>query len=63
MTVIHQGFDMNGFLSHQLDMASAMTYNELGVVLESGVKMSDLNVFDYTGRGVSMLEDGLYARG
>jgi NitT/TauT family transport system substrate-binding protein len=62
MTVIHQGFDMNAFLSHQLDMASAMTYNELGVVLESGVKLSDLNVFDYGAAGVSMLEDGLYAR-
>ena len=63
MTVIHQGFDMNLFLSHKLDMASAMTYNELGVVLESGVKMSQLTVFDYGKAGVSMLEDGLYARG
>ncbi len=62
MTVIHQGFDMNLFLSHKLDMASAMTYNELGVVLESGVKLSQLNVFDYGAAGVSMLEDGLYAR-
>jgi NitT/TauT family transport system substrate-binding protein len=62
MTVIKQGFDMNAFLSHQVDMASAMTYNELGVVLESGIKMSQLNVFDYGKAGVSMLEDGLYAR-
>jgi NitT/TauT family transport system substrate-binding protein len=62
MTVIHQGFDMNAFLSHQVDLASAMTYNELGVVLESGVKLKDLVVFDYGAAGVSMLEDGLYAR-
>jgi NitT/TauT family transport system substrate-binding protein len=62
MTVIHQGFEMNTFLAHKMDMASAMTYNELGVVLESGVKLSDLNVFDYGKAGVSMLEDGLYAR-
>jgi len=62
MTVIHQGFEMNTFLSHKLDMASAMTYNELGVVLESGVKMSQLNVFDYGKAGVSMLEDGIFAR-
>lgn len=62
MTVIHQGFDMNGFLSHQLTAASAMTYNELGVVLESGVKLADLNVLDYNKCGSSMLEDGLYAR-
>ena len=63
MTVIHQGFEMNTFLAHKMDLASAMTYNELGVVLESGVKMSQLNVFDYGQAGVSMLEDGLYARG
>jgi len=62
MTVIHQGFEVNTFLSHQLDVASAMTYNELGVILESGVKMSQLNVFDYGAAGVSMLEDGIYAR-
>lgn len=62
MTVIHQGFTMDLFLSHKLDAASAMTYNELGVVLESGVKLSQLNVFDYGAAGVSMLEDGLYAR-
>ncbi len=60
--VIHQGFEMNTFLAHKLDMASAMTYNELGVVLESGVKMSQLNVFDYGKAGVSMLEDGIFAR-
>jgi NitT/TauT family transport system substrate-binding protein len=62
MTVIHQGFDMNAFLSHQVDMASAMTYNELGVVLESGIKMSQLRIFSYADAGVSMLEDGVYAR-
>lgn len=62
MTVIHQSFSMDLFLSHKLDMASAMTYNELGVVLESGVKLSQLTIFDYGKAGVSMLEDGIYAR-
>lgn len=62
MKVIHQGFDMNGFLNHSQDASSAMTYNEIGVVLEAGVKMSQLNVLDYNQCGVSMLEDGLYAR-
>lgn len=62
MTVIHQGFDMQGFLSHQLQAASAMTYNELGVVLEAGVKRSDINVLDYSTCGTTMLEDGIYAR-
>jgi len=58
-----QDIETTPFLAHKMDMASAMTYNELGVVLESGVKMSQLNVFDYGQAGVSMLEDGLYARG
>lgn len=62
MTVIHQSFSMDLFLSHKLDLASAMTYNELGVVLESGVKLNQLTIFDYGKAGVSMLEDGIYAR-
>jgi NitT/TauT family transport system substrate-binding protein len=62
MRVIQQPFDMNGFLQHQLNAASAMTYNELGVVLEAGVKMSEMNVLSYSSCGVSQLEDGLYAR-
>jgi NitT/TauT family transport system substrate-binding protein len=62
MTVIHQSFSMDLFLSHKLDLASAMTYNELGVVLESGVKLNQLVIFDYGKAGVSMLEDGIFAR-
>jgi NitT/TauT family transport system substrate-binding protein len=61
-TVYHQQFEMNTFLTHKIDVASAMTYNELGVVLDSGVKLSDLNVWDYGKEGVSMLEDGIFAK-
>ena len=61
-TVYHQQFEMNTFLKKQIDVASAMTYNELGVVLESGVKLSDLTVWNYAKEGVSMLEDGLFAK-
>ena len=61
-TVVHQGFDMTAFLSHNLDVASAMTYNELGLVLDAGVKLSDLNVMDYGANGVGLLEDGIFAR-
>jgi NitT/TauT family transport system substrate-binding protein len=62
MTVANQPFEMTPFLTHQLDVAHAMTYNELGVVLESGVKRSQLTVFDYNKLGVSILEDGIFAR-
>ena len=61
MTVIKQGFTMDPFLAGQMDAASAMTYNEYQIVLESGVKAEDLNVINYTTEGVGMLEDNLFA--
>src|SRR5437762_1055306 len=59
MNVIKQGFTMDPFLAGQMDAASAMTYNEYQVVLESGVKPEDLNVINYTQEGVGMLQDNL----
>ncbi len=60
LTVIKQGFTMDPFLAGQMDAASAMTYNEYQVVLESGVKPEDLNVINYTKEGVGMLQDNLF---
>ncbi len=60
MNVIKQGFTMDPFLAGQMDAASAMTYNEYQIVLESGVKPEDLNVINYTQEGVGMLEDNLF---
>jgi NitT/TauT family transport system substrate-binding protein len=60
MTVIKQGFTMDPFLSGQMDAASAMTYNEYQIVLESGVQPNDLNVIRYNDQGVGMLEDNLF---
>jgi NitT/TauT family transport system substrate-binding protein len=60
MNVIKQGFTMDPFLAGQMDAASAMTYNEYQIVLESGVKAEDLNVINYTKEGVGMLEDNLF---
>ncbi|MEK4519647.1 ABC transporter substrate-binding protein [Paenibacillus sp. FSL H8-0122] len=56
-----QGFTMDQFLGGELDAASAMTYNEYQVVLESGVKAEDLSVIDMNDEGVAMLEDNLFA--
>jgi NitT/TauT family transport system substrate-binding protein len=61
MNVIKQGFTMDPFLAGQMDAASAMTYNELQVVYESGVNPDDLNVMRYNDQGVGMLEDNLFA--
>lgn len=60
MTVIKQGFEMDSFLNGQLDAASAMTYNELQVVYEAGVKPDDLNIISYNTEGVGMLEDHVF---
>src|SRR5215207_373650 len=60
LTVIKQGFTMDPFLAGQMQAASAMTYNEYQVVLESGVKAEELNVIDYNKEGVGMLQDNLF---
>jgi NitT/TauT family transport system substrate-binding protein len=60
LNVIKQGFTMDPFLAGQMDVASAMTYNEFQVVLESGVNLEDLNVIRYNDEGVGMLEDNLF---
>ncbi len=56
-----QGFTMDQFLGGELDAASAMTYNEYQILLESGLKDSELNVIDMNDEGVAMLEDNLFA--
>ncbi|WP_246187903.1 ABC transporter substrate-binding protein [Paenibacillus tengchongensis] len=56
-----QGFTMDQFLGGEIDAASAMTYNEYQVVLESGIAAGELNVIDMNDEGVAMLEDNLFA--
>jgi NitT/TauT family transport system substrate-binding protein len=67
VTIVQQPFDMNLFLNHQVDSASAMTYNELAQVLESKnpatgklYTLSDLNVIKMQDVDTGMLEDGLF---
>ena len=69
VTIFNQPFDMNAFLSGQIDAAAAMTYNELAQVLETKnpktgklYSLSDLNVFKMSDPkvGTGMLEDNLF---
>ncbi|MBV8395927.1 MAG: ABC transporter substrate-binding protein [Actinobacteria bacterium] len=67
VTIFNQPFDMNAFLSHQIDAAAAMTYNELAQVLESKnsktgklYSLNDLNVFKMADIGTGMLEDNIF---
>ena len=73
VTIINQPFNMDLFLSREVDAAAAMTYNELAQVLETKnpktgklYKLSDLNVISMEnsakGAGTSMLEDEIFVR-
>ena len=70
VTIVQQPFDMGLFLTHKVDAASAMTYNELAQVLETKnpktgklYQLSDLNVIKMQNVGTGMLEDGLFSTG
>jgi NitT/TauT family transport system substrate-binding protein len=70
VTLVKQNFDMLAFLNHEIDAASAMTYNELAQVLETKnpdtgklYTLKDLRVFKYSDLGTGMLQDGIFVRG
>jgi len=60
--LVPQGFSMDPFLEGELDVASAMIYNEYHVVLESGVSPDELNVIDYADYGLDFPGDTLCVR-
>jgi NitT/TauT family transport system substrate-binding protein len=73
VTIVNQPFNMDLFLSREVDAAAAMTYNELAQVLETKnpktgklYQLSDLNVISMEnaakGAGTSMLEDEIFVR-
>jgi NitT/TauT family transport system substrate-binding protein len=59
-----QDFTMDGFHSGEITAASAMTYNELGLVVnsyEGGLGYGDkVNIIDMNTEGVAMLEDCMF---
>lgn len=63
-TFLSQAFDMDGFNDDTILLASAMTYNELGLVKNSyagGYKYGDkVATIDMNDQGVAMLEDNLF---
>jgi NitT/TauT family transport system substrate-binding protein len=62
VTIVPQGFDMQGFLNGEMDVASAMIYNEYHQVLESGIKPQDLNIIEYSLYGLGFPGDSLFTR-
>ncbi|MBP1736518.1 MAG: transporter substrate-binding protein [Oscillospiraceae bacterium] len=63
-TFLSQAFDMDGFDDDSITLASAMTYNELGLVKNSydgGYDYGDtVGVIDMNDEGVAMLEDNIF---
>jgi NitT/TauT family transport system substrate-binding protein len=67
ITIFNQPFTMTDFLSHRIQAAAAMTYNELAQVLETKnpatgklYTLKDLNVIPMQSQGTAMLEDNLF---
>jgi NitT/TauT family transport system substrate-binding protein len=58
--LVSQGFSMDPFLAGDLDVASAMIYNEYYVVLESGVSPEALNIIDYADYGLDFPGDTFF---
>jgi len=63
-TYLSQAFDMDGFDDDSITLASAMTYNELGLVKNSyqgGYKYGNkVGTIDMNDQGVAMLEDNIF---
>ena len=58
--IVSQGSDMQQFLKGDLDVASAMVYNEYHQVLESGMRLQDLNIIDYVLYGLGFPGDTIF---
>jgi NitT/TauT family transport system substrate-binding protein len=58
--LVAQGWSMDPFLAGELDVASAMIYNEYHVVLESGINPEELNIIDYADYGLDFPGDVLF---
>lgn len=59
-TLVNQGFSMEPFIKGDLDVASAMIYNEYHTVLESGIPAQDLTIIDYKSYGLGFPGDTLF---
>jgi NitT/TauT family transport system substrate-binding protein len=47
VTLVEQGFDLSQFMGGEIDLASAYSYNEVGQLLQAGVPLEDVTVYNY----------------
>ncbi|PRR84489.1 ABC transporter substrate-binding protein [Clostridium vincentii] len=60
LELVQQDYTMDQLQEGTVDVASAMTYNEFGLLLENGISKDNLNVINMNDEGVAMLEDCLF---
>jgi NitT/TauT family transport system substrate-binding protein len=60
LKLVQQDYTMDQLKEGSIDAASAMTYNEFGLLLEGGISKEDLNVINMNDEGVAMMEDCLF---
>jgi NitT/TauT family transport system substrate-binding protein len=60
--LVSQNFDMNQLLNEEIDLASAMIYNEYWLPIEAGYSEDDFVVFDMEEEGAGMLQDALFVQ-
>jgi len=58
-SLVSQGFSMDSFINDELEVASAMIYNEYHTVLESGYSPEEINIIDYANYGLDFPGDTL----
>lgn len=62
VTLVNQNFDMNQLLNKEIDLASAMIYNEYWLPIEAEYSEDDFVVFDMEQEGAGMLQDALFVQ-
>jgi NitT/TauT family transport system substrate-binding protein len=60
LQLVQQDYTMDQVIKGDIDAASAMVYNEYGLLQEAGYDKGKLNVIDMNDAGVAMLEDCLF---
>jgi NitT/TauT family transport system substrate-binding protein len=59
-SLVSQGYGVTPFLNDEVDVASAMSYNEYYTILESGIRREDLNIINYANFGLDFPGDTLF---
>ncbi|MDY6999206.1 MAG: ABC transporter substrate-binding protein [Actinomycetota bacterium] len=63
VTLVEQGFDLSQFMNGDIDMASAYSYNEVGQLLQAGIPIEDVLVYNYASDDTDTIGLQLFGNG